>query len=141
MLVMPFTDLGNLLIDCSTSVYCKQWITYKYKDGNFQEPRISSNHSDMAPFTSLPVDTATVAQYFITLPVRTCESEAFATIQRALRSTIYSCTAPGTKEQRKAKYRHTNPAGNLFALCLPLCDADRLGYAVQLIEFLCIVDG
>ncbi|KAE9391130.1 terpenoid synthase [Gymnopus androsaceus JB14] len=94
----------------------------------------------MAPFPSRLVDTTRVASYFSSFPVKNCEYDALPTIQKALNSTIYSCTAPGTKAQRKAEYRHTNPAGNLFGLCFSLSEADRLGYTVQFIEFLCIVD-
>lgn len=95
----------------------------------------------MAPFPSQPVDTVSVASYFSSFPVRNCEHDALRTIQTALKSAIYSCTAPGTKERRKAEYRHKNPAGNLFGLCLTLCEAERVGYVAQFIEFLCIVDG
>ncbi|KAE9394019.1 terpenoid synthase [Gymnopus androsaceus JB14] len=94
----------------------------------------------MAPFPSQPVDTVSVASYFSSFPVRNCEHDALRTIQTALKSAIYSCTAPGTKERRKAEYRHKNPAGNLFGLCLTLCEAERVGYVAQFIEFLCIVD-
>ncbi|KAF9068429.1 hypothetical protein BDP27DRAFT_1327333 [Rhodocollybia butyracea] len=94
----------------------------------------------MASFTSHPVDTIDIPSYFSSFPVRSCESEAFPTIQKALKNTISRCTAPGSKERRKAEYRHANPAGNLFGLCLTLCRADRIGYVAQLIEFLCIVD-
>jgi hypothetical protein len=94
----------------------------------------------MAPFTSYPVDTASAAPYFSSFPVRSCEHDALPTIQQALQSTIYSCTAPETREQKKAKYRHTNPAGNLFALSFSLSEEDRLGYVVKFIEYLCIVD-
>ncbi|KAE9405435.1 terpenoid synthase [Gymnopus androsaceus JB14] len=94
----------------------------------------------MPPFPSRLVDTTCVVSYFSSFPVKNCEYDALPTIQKALQSTIYSCTTPGTKAQRKAEYRHTNPAGNLFGLCFSLCEADRLGYAVQFIEFLCIVD-
>ncbi|KAE9394021.1 terpenoid synthase [Gymnopus androsaceus JB14] len=94
----------------------------------------------MSPFPSQPVDTARVVPYFSSFPVKNCEYTALPTIQKALNSTIYSCTTPGTKAQRKAEYRHTNPAGNLFGLCFSLSEADRLRYVVQFIEFLCIVD-
>ncbi|KAJ3807942.1 hypothetical protein F5876DRAFT_1040, partial [Lentinula aff. lateritia] len=86
------------------------------------------------------VNTTNVSSYFSSFPVRSCELDALPTIQQALNDTIYGCTAPGSKERKKAEYRHTNPAGNLFGLSFALCEADRLGYVGKLIEFLCIVD-
>ncbi|KAJ3905991.1 isoprenoid synthase domain-containing protein [Lentinula edodes] len=94
----------------------------------------------MAPFPSQLVNTANISSYFSSFPVRSCELDALPTIQQALNDTIYGCTAPGSKERKKAEYRHTNPAGNLFGLSFALCEADRLGYVGKLIEFLCIVD-
>ncbi|KAJ4474920.1 isoprenoid synthase domain-containing protein [Lentinula aciculospora] len=94
----------------------------------------------MAPFPSQPVDTASIPSYFSSLPVWSCEQDALPTIRKALNDTIYSCTAPGSKERKKAEYRHTNPAGNLFGLAFALCEADRIGCVTKLIEFLCIVD-
>jgi hypothetical protein len=94
----------------------------------------------MAPFASLPVNTANLPSYFSSFPVRTCEAEALPTIQKALTHTITNCTLPGTRERKRAEYRHANPAGDLFGLCLTLCEADRIGYVAQLTEFLCIVD-
>ncbi|KAJ3753760.1 isoprenoid synthase domain-containing protein [Lentinula raphanica] len=94
----------------------------------------------MAPFTSHPVDSACAPAFFSSFPVISCEPDALPTIQRALNDTIYSCTTPGSKERRKALYRHTNPAGNLFSLAFALSETDRLRYVAQFIEFLCILD-
>ncbi|KAJ3807943.1 isoprenoid synthase domain-containing protein [Lentinula lateritia] len=94
----------------------------------------------MAPFASHPVDTASVSPYFSSFPVRSCELDALPVIQQGLNDTIYGCTTPGSKERKRAEYRHTNPAGNIFGLSLALCEADRVGYVVKFIEFLCIVD-
>ncbi|KAJ3743731.1 isoprenoid synthase domain-containing protein [Lentinula detonsa] len=94
----------------------------------------------MAPFTSHSVDDARISSYFSSLPVRSCEPDALPTIQQALNDTVYSCTTPGSKERKKAEYRHTNPAGNLFGLSFALSEVDRLAYVVKFIEFLCIVD-
>ncbi|KAJ3735118.1 isoprenoid synthase domain-containing protein [Lentinula guzmanii] len=94
----------------------------------------------MAPFPVYPVDTGSVSSYFSSFPVRSCEFSALPTIQKALDETIYSCTTPGSRERKKAVYRHSNPAGNIFGLSLALCEADRISYVVKLIEFLCIVD-
>ncbi|KAF5386342.1 hypothetical protein D9757_006682 [Collybiopsis confluens] len=96
----------------------------------------------MPPFTSQPVDTTRISTYFSSFPVRTCDhdSEAVSTIEHALQSTISSCTASGSSERKRAKYRHSNPAGNLFGLCLTMCEADRVGHVAKFTEFLCIVD-
>ncbi|KAJ4474921.1 isoprenoid synthase domain-containing protein [Lentinula aciculospora] len=94
----------------------------------------------MAPFPAYPVDTGSVSSYFSSFPVRSCEFDALPAIQHALKDTIHSCTTAGSKERRKAEYRHMNPAGNIFSLSLALCEADRIGYVVKFIEFLCIVD-
>ncbi|KIK57043.1 hypothetical protein GYMLUDRAFT_263398 [Collybiopsis luxurians FD-317 M1] len=94
----------------------------------------------MAPFTSEAVDTSGVPTYFGSFPVKTSNCEALPTIRDALRLTIQRCTVPGSKERKKAEYRHTNPTGHLFGLCLPMVEKNRLKYAVQLVELLCIVD-
>ncbi|KAF9068428.1 isoprenoid synthase domain-containing protein, partial [Rhodocollybia butyracea] len=86
------------------------------------------------------IDTTDVASYFSSLPVKNCQFEAQSTIDEALRTTIQNCTVPDARERKKAEYRHTNPAGNLFGLCFPLSEKERLKYVVQFIEFLCIVD-
>ncbi|KAF9067707.1 isoprenoid synthase domain-containing protein [Rhodocollybia butyracea] len=95
----------------------------------------------MAPFTAQSIDTTDVTSYFSSLPVKSCQLDAQVTIDEALRSTIQSCTVPNARERKKAEYRHNNPAGNIFGLCLPMSEKERLKYAVQFIEFLCIVDG
>ncbi|KAF5386341.1 hypothetical protein D9757_006683 [Collybiopsis confluens] len=94
----------------------------------------------MAPFATKTIDTSSVSAYFSSFTVKNCEFEALPTIQDGLRVTIQSCTAPATRERKKAEYRHTNPAGHLFGLCFPTSDKNRLKYVVQFIEFLCIVD-
>ncbi|KAJ3774489.1 isoprenoid synthase domain-containing protein [Lentinula raphanica] len=94
----------------------------------------------MSPFPAYRVATDSAPSYFSSFPVSTCEPDALPTIQKALDETISSCTTPGSKERKKAVYRHSNPAGNIFGLSLALCEADRVGYVVKLIEFLCIVD-
>ncbi|KIK57041.1 hypothetical protein GYMLUDRAFT_247308 [Collybiopsis luxurians FD-317 M1] len=94
----------------------------------------------MAPFASQIIDTTSVPTYFSSFPVKNSQLEALQTIEDALRVTIQSCTVPGTRERKKAEYRHTNPAGHLFGLCFSTAEKDRLKYVVQFIEFLCIVD-
>ncbi|KIK57039.1 hypothetical protein GYMLUDRAFT_173319 [Collybiopsis luxurians FD-317 M1] len=94
----------------------------------------------MAPFASHTIDTTGVSTYFCCFPVKNSQLESLPIIHEALRVTIQSCTVPGTRERKKAEYRHTNPAGHLYGLCLPMAEKNRLRYAVQLIEFLCIVD-
>ncbi|KAF9074287.1 isoprenoid synthase domain-containing protein [Rhodocollybia butyracea] len=94
----------------------------------------------MAPFTAQSIDTTCAASYFSSLPVKSCQLDAQSTIDEALRTTIQSCTVPNTRERKKAEYRHNNPAGNIFGLCLSMSEKKRLKYAVQFIEFLCIVD-
>ncbi|KAF9023565.1 hypothetical protein BDP27DRAFT_1249024 [Rhodocollybia butyracea] len=94
----------------------------------------------MAPFTAQSINTADITSYFSSLPVKSCQLDAQSTIDEALRATIQSCTVPGARERKKAEYRHNNPAGNIFGLCLPMSEKEQLKYAVQFIEFLCIVD-
>ncbi|KAJ3743730.1 isoprenoid synthase domain-containing protein [Lentinula detonsa] len=94
----------------------------------------------MAPFPSHPVDTEHILSFFSSFPVRSCEPNALPNIQQALNDTIYNCTTPASRERKKAEYRHTNPAGNLFGLSLAMSEVDRLAYVVKFIEFLCIVD-
>ncbi|KAJ4000360.1 hypothetical protein F5050DRAFT_1531471, partial [Lentinula boryana] len=86
------------------------------------------------------VDTERIFSFFSSFPVRSCELNALPNIQQALNDTIYNCTTPASRERKKAEYRHTNPAGNLFGLSFAMSEVDRLAYVVKFIEFLCIVD-
>ncbi|KAK7437902.1 hypothetical protein VKT23_018337 [Stygiomarasmius scandens] len=109
----------------------------------------------MAPFTSELIDPTKAraasppksvpladinSPYFISLHVRTCEPNAGNIIPDAIRDTIQSCSIPGTKAQRAAVQRHTNPFGNLYGMMFSASEQDRLAVAVKLIEFLCILD-
>ncbi|KAF9025034.1 isoprenoid synthase domain-containing protein, partial [Rhodocollybia butyracea] len=87
----------------------------------------------MAPFKAQYIDTTNITSYFSSLPVKSCQLDAQATIDEALRNTIQSCTVPNARERKKAEYRHNNPQ-EIFL------DYERLKYAIQFIEFLCIVD-
>ncbi|THU92829.1 terpenoid synthase [Dendrothele bispora CBS 962.96] len=78
--------------------------------------------------------------YFISLGVRTCEQDAGDVIPNAIKDTIESCSIPGSKAQRAAVQRHTNPCGNLYGMVFSMSEQDRLAVAVKFIEFLCILD-
>jgi len=114
----------------------------------------------MAPFPSQLIDPATArvqiaptvkftcqpkvdanSPYFISLHVRTCEQSAGNVIQDAIRDTIENCSTPGSKAQKAAVQRHTNPFGNLYGMMFSMSEQDRLAIAVKFIEFLCILDG
>ncbi|KAK7463130.1 hypothetical protein VKT23_007714 [Stygiomarasmius scandens] len=113
----------------------------------------------MAPFPSQLIDPATArvqvtptvkftcqpkvdanSPYFISLRVRTCEQSAGNVIQDAIRDTIKNCSIPGSKAQKAAVQRHTNPFGNLYGMMFSMSEQDRLAVAVKFIEFLCILD-
>ncbi|ESK90132.1 fusicoccadiene synthase [Moniliophthora roreri MCA 2997] len=78
--------------------------------------------------------------YFSSFLVKDCWNEVGKDIQEALDDTIQRCTQPGTKERKKAVYRHENPAGNLYGLMCGGCNVERVAPFVRLIEFLCIID-
>ncbi|KAK7038727.1 hypothetical protein VNI00_010612 [Paramarasmius palmivorus] len=86
------------------------------------------------------VDTSRCSAFFSTFPVKDCWDTIDSTIEVSLHDVIDQCTQSGTRERKRALYRHSNPAGNLFGLCLALCKAERVGIVAKLIEFLCIID-
>ncbi|KAF9257597.1 hypothetical protein L218DRAFT_839206, partial [Marasmius fiardii PR-910] len=90
--------------------------------------------------SSQSVHTSRHSSFFSSFQVKDCWGEMGLVIQRGLQDTITKCTRVGTRERKRAHYRHNNPAGNLFSLCLGLCQVDRLVFVVRLIEFLCIID-
>ncbi|KAJ8096392.1 hypothetical protein PM082_011554 [Marasmius tenuissimus] len=86
------------------------------------------------------ISTTRHSAFFSTFQVKDCWEEMGSAIEQALIDTAQKCTRPGTRERKRAHYRHDNPAGNLFSLCLGLCEVERLPFVVRLIEFLCIID-
>ncbi|KAF5344189.1 hypothetical protein D9758_018614 [Tetrapyrgos nigripes] len=95
-------------------------------------PYTQGNSSVSAP--------GSTAAYFIFLRVQTCEPGASNPITQAIQETIAKCSTPGSKAQRAALQRHTNPTGNLYAMMFSRSEQDRLPIAVKFIEFLCILD-
>ncbi|THU92833.1 hypothetical protein K435DRAFT_862089 [Dendrothele bispora CBS 962.96] len=102
----------------------------------------TKTHHITKPSSSKPVTTTVNPQtpYFISLPIRTCEKSTGSLISDAISSTISSCSLPGSRAQRAAIQRHTNPFGNLYGMAFSLSEQDRLEVAVKFIEFLCILD-
>ncbi|KAG7094369.1 hypothetical protein E1B28_007970 [Marasmius oreades] len=90
--------------------------------------------------SSKPIHTSRHSAFFSSFQVKDCWDEMGSAIQRGLQNTIMKCTRSGTRERKRAYYRHSNPAGNLFSLCLGGCEVGRLVFVVQLVEFLCIID-
>ncbi|KAK1224288.1 hypothetical protein PQX77_012827 [Marasmius sp. AFHP31] len=86
------------------------------------------------------IPTTRHSAFFSAFQVKDCWEEMGPSIEQALVDTAQKCTRLGTRERKRAHYRHDNPAGNLFSLCLGLCEAERLPFVVRLIEFLCIID-
>ncbi|KAG7094367.1 hypothetical protein E1B28_007968 [Marasmius oreades] len=86
------------------------------------------------------VVTSQFAPFFSSLSVKDCWDAMGPVVTANLHTTIEQCTKPGTREHRKALYRHDNPHGNLFTLSFGLSEAERFPYVVRLIEFLCIID-
>ncbi|KAF9266656.1 terpenoid synthase [Marasmius fiardii PR-910] len=86
------------------------------------------------------VDASSRPSFFGSFEVRNCWNEVGPSIQAALLHVIHKCTEPGSRERRKALYMHDNPAGNLFSLSFGLCESERLGFLVQHLSFLCIID-
>ncbi|KAJ8096391.1 hypothetical protein PM082_011553 [Marasmius tenuissimus] len=79
-------------------------------------------------------------RYFSSFEIKDCWLDMSTVVEGKLNETITKCTQPGTRERRKALYRHDNPAGNLFTLCFGLVEPSRFGFVVLFIEFLCIID-
>jgi hypothetical protein len=81
------------------------------------------------------------SQYFLPFYVSTCEPSAGDVISNAIQEAIAQCATPGSKAQKAALQRHTNPYGNLYGMAFSRSEQDRLAIAVKFIEFLCILDG
>ncbi|KAG7094396.1 hypothetical protein E1B28_007996 [Marasmius oreades] len=95
----------------------------------------------MTQITSLrTVDTRMHPLFFSSFDVKDCWDEMGPVVTTNLRLTIQQCTKPDTQERRKALYMHENPHGNLFTLTLGLCEAERVGSIVRILQFLCIID-
>uniref|UniRef100_A0A0W0G6D9 Terpenoid synthase n=2 Tax=Moniliophthora roreri TaxID=221103 RepID=A0A0W0G6D9_MONRR len=86
------------------------------------------------------INTSRYPAFFSSFQVKDCWDEMGPIIQGSLHDMIDKCTQPGTRERKRALYRHSNPAGNLFGVCLALCKPERFGIVAKLIEFLCIID-
>ncbi|EEB94016.1 hypothetical protein MPER_07251, partial [Moniliophthora perniciosa FA553] len=86
------------------------------------------------------INTTRYPAFFSSFQVKDCWDEMGPIIEGSLHDVIEKCTQPGTHERKRASYRHSNPAGNLFGVCLALCKSERIGIVVKLIEFLCIID-
>ncbi|KAL0575439.1 hypothetical protein V5O48_006530 [Marasmius crinis-equi] len=90
--------------------------------------------------SSKTIATSRCSAFFSSFQVSDCWDEVGVTIEQALHDMVQKCTRTGTRERKRAIYRHDNPAGNLFSLCLGMCEVERLHFVVRMIEFLCIID-
>ncbi|KAK1224286.1 hypothetical protein PQX77_012825 [Marasmius sp. AFHP31] len=86
------------------------------------------------------VDTSPYPSFFGSFEIRDCWDQMGPVVLAALDNVIQKCTQPDTPERRKALYMHDNPAGNLFSLSFGLCETERLGFVVEYLNFLCIID-
>ncbi|THU80458.1 terpenoid synthase [Dendrothele bispora CBS 962.96] len=74
------------------------------------------------------------------LPVKSCAQDVVPIIATAVQETIELCTEAGSDIWKRAQSRHSKLSVNLYAMMF--CDSkkSKLGLAVSLIEFLCILD-
>ncbi|KAL0060354.1 hypothetical protein AAF712_012859 [Marasmius tenuissimus] len=86
------------------------------------------------------IDTTLHPSFFGSFEIKDCWDQMGPVVLAALDNVIQKCTQPDTPERRKALYMHDNPAGNLFSLSFGLCEAERLGFVVEYLNFLCIID-